>query len=286
MASNLTGLARRTTWMTTAWIAFGVGAAMAILRVVGGLQGLWSLMSRFLIPVAIITLLYLIFDDLFALMTGKKSLIGTVLDELFGAGTAAQFADQLNAIWREIVRTFDAVKPVLTDVFKILLDAGVKVIPYLVDGFIYLVKIIGAAVTLLGTFVQALVKTIEAGEKVRKGGGSWGEALFGRKGALGSLMAPEGEAGNLIENNLDKIFSKDYWKMPERRPEYGDNGRLIGPPRAQGGGGGQTNIITVNVDAQDDPKKTGKEIGRGIKDELFQDEIHHSASMSGLYGAF
>lgn len=36
LTSQLTAFARRTTWMTTIWVAFGVLVSMAILRVVGG----------------------------------------------------------------------------------------------------------------------------------------------------------------------------------------------------------------------------------------------------------
>lgn len=111
VSSWLTDLARKTTWATTAWIAFAAYLVVAMYKIAGGLKGLWLLFSRFMVPVAIFGILYLIFDDFFALLTGKESLIGGLLDKLYGAGTAAKFANDLRAAWADLSHTLDGLKP-------------------------------------------------------------------------------------------------------------------------------------------------------------------------------
>lgn len=183
LSSAATQLARETTWMTTAWMAFGAVGVIAIVQLAGGLKNLWMIFSRFMWPVLIFTLLYLIFDDLFNLVTGGKSLVGDLLNELYGAGTAEKVAGQLRDTWKQVTGVFTTLKPILTEVFGVLAKAAVDAIPALIEGFVFLVRLIGAAVTLFSTFVTALVKTGEAFVKVRNNGGSLTDAMFGREGA-------------------------------------------------------------------------------------------------------
>lgn len=59
--------------------------------------------GRFLVPIAIVALLYLAFDELYTFIQGGDSIIGRIIDHFFGLGTAAAFARELRDQFREIV---------------------------------------------------------------------------------------------------------------------------------------------------------------------------------------
>jgi hypothetical protein len=61
---------------------------------------------KFALPILIIAALYLVFDDLFTLMKGGKSVIGDLLDKLFGLGAGAAYGLFLNAVIIDSIRFF------------------------------------------------------------------------------------------------------------------------------------------------------------------------------------
>ena len=69
----------------------------------------------FLKPLAIITFLYIVFDDLYTLMKGGQSVIGDTVDALFGLGSGAMLGLFLNATVVDGIRLFK-------DLAKILIE--------------------------------------------------------------------------------------------------------------------------------------------------------------------
>lgn len=55
---------------------------------------------------AAVTALYVVFDDLFALFTGKSSLIGRVLDDMFGVGASTEWVKDLKNEWKKVLELF------------------------------------------------------------------------------------------------------------------------------------------------------------------------------------
>lgn len=100
-------LVRHTNILKTASIAlalFGLArVAKKLLDVAGGVKGLIGLFRSFGPIVILATALYLIFDDLFTLMTGGNSVIGQVLDHLYGVGTAAGLVQELTDTWNNFL---------------------------------------------------------------------------------------------------------------------------------------------------------------------------------------
>lgn len=71
--------------------------------------------AGFAFPLVAIALLYLVFDELYTLMTGGKTIIGDTVDEFFGLGSAAQAGLFLNAVMKDTLHT-------VTDIGKVLFD--------------------------------------------------------------------------------------------------------------------------------------------------------------------
>jgi hypothetical protein len=85
---GFTDIVKHTTFAKTAFIALAVAIALANWEIV--------------LIIAAATALYVAFDDVFNLFAGNKSYIGTTIDELNGAGTAADMAHDLADAWNEV----------------------------------------------------------------------------------------------------------------------------------------------------------------------------------------
>lgn len=92
----------------TALAAAGVAAAGALLI------AWFPVLLPFLKVAAAVAVLVLILDDLITFVNGGNSVIGELIDKLFGVGTAAEYVQDLHVVWREIVddvnEAIDAVK--------------------------------------------------------------------------------------------------------------------------------------------------------------------------------
>ncbi len=91
----------------------GIGKALGILKpsLAETIAALW----RFAAPAVVIAAVYLVFDSLFTLMKGGKSVIGEVLDALFGLGAGAALGLFLNAVVKDSVRFFGDLARIIVD---------------------------------------------------------------------------------------------------------------------------------------------------------------------------
>ncbi len=122
-SSWMTAFARKTTLATTIWAAGGALALVTVIRLAGGFTKLFTTLLRFSIPLLIIGALYLIFDDLYALLTGKESVIGDVLKEMYGAEGAAKWVEELRVAWADLGKVIsEDVWPLFKSFFKWVLD--------------------------------------------------------------------------------------------------------------------------------------------------------------------
>ena len=114
----ISALADRSNVLQAVLVALGVvaaGVAIAMLIAWG------PIIAAVLLAVAGFVLLTLIIDDLIALFTGGKSKIGEFIDEMFGAGAAAQVVLSLSEAW-------DSVADAATDAWRAVQRAlGVEV---------------------------------------------------------------------------------------------------------------------------------------------------------------
>lgn len=235
-----------------------VQAGLAALGVVGAFQ-IGKLINVFGVlaksPIILFaTGLFLLFEDLYTLMTGGESVIGETLDKLFGAGAASEFAKQLWDVWDQLVIAFQAASPALAQIGEI----GKAALGPILNIFVWLVKILASALTLLGGLVTAIGEMANAFGDVRKKGGSVFDAIFSRAGAAGSLLAPEGKAGKAIDRAGDAVFGSGskpgLLSVPAPRP---------GGPQWSGmvpGNVTQTNQVEINVNGAGDPKAVAREV--------------------------
>lgn len=108
--------------------------------------------------IAGVALLFLVFEDLFQLITGGQSLTGELMTEFFGAEQAAFFADQLRGAWEFIKQTLSDLKPDLNSISDTFAQLGTEALPIMVGVFADLVRLIAAGVVQTTAFLSALVQ--------------------------------------------------------------------------------------------------------------------------------
>lgn len=107
-----------------------------ILRILGLLkpsigETILSLL-RWALPLALVAGFVLIVQDLWTLFRGGKSVIGQLLDKMFGFGTAKKFVDELRAAWDGAKGTLEALLPNLEDAAKWVAKAFIESLPSLI----------------------------------------------------------------------------------------------------------------------------------------------------------
>lgn len=247
-SSYMTGLSRRTTLATTIWVAFGAALLYQVVRLAGGFRMLLMWMGRLAWPLLLAGLLYLVFDDLFNLMEGNRSLIGTLLDEFLGAGTSTEVAKELKVAWENIKQTLEDTAPAIKLLLKLFGQMVKEVLPFVLSSFTFLVKLVAFLVSGLGAMIAGPLKFITTFVENKTRGKGWGEAFD---------MADKA-AGQDMQKMMKDVTSDKFW-----RDQQGV-GMLpwVSNDLSKGGGGGGTttiiNEVTVEgvVTNQEDMKKT------------------------------
>jgi hypothetical protein len=241
--AKVTYFAKHTTVLTTAMSILGVVAGARLLPVLLSTLRVFTAMRTtvfglsvpFLLVVAVIGALYLIFDDLYALMTGGNSVIGTVLDKFGEVGAKAKLVDTLRASWETLKGVWDAIKPSLEQIWKSIQEGSTTWIPGLAKAFADVVKGIVAAVTALTGLIGAIAEVPAAIKS-----GDWSKVM-----------------GN-FDKAGDSIFGKQqsFWNAKTGQMESASVGGLFGTTEAdwnkQQSAAGivtQNNQVTVKVDA-------------------------------------
>jgi hypothetical protein len=180
-------------------------AATAAKTAGGALSAVFSSGFGVVAAVAGIALLVALFEDLYQLMSGGESVIGEVLDSLGGAGTAAEFANQLRDAWAQVMQAVQDVLPSLKDVGATIMQTIVAALPYLVQGFVHAIKF-GAALALaisgVVTTLKEMLGLLSDAYKIVAKGGSLKElgAVFDKRTSA---------AGTAIDKVGNGIFGKD-----------------------------------------------------------------------------
>jgi hypothetical protein len=248
-----------------------IEAALVTLGVVAAAFAIKMLIAfaPFLLKAALVAAAFaaiaVIVEDLINLFTGGESVIGDFIDELFGAGSAAEMVAWLKEAWADFVGFLeDPLWPIAKAVFGFLVD------------------IIGDQIDAVVGFVKEIVKLWKAiadGEDI-------GRAVFDFfAGAIGNMidlvtnligkflrLIPFGEkvAGWLGLGSTQKEADDIKAKRGKMAEAAGD--ALFGPrtatATASGGGAGanvqQSNNISINVSATD-PAAAARETQRRLQ---------------------
>lgn len=154
--------------------------------------------------VAVIAALYLVFDDLYALMTGGDSLIGSLLDKFGGVGSKAVMVKTLNDAWTNLKATWDGILPSLKALWAMLAQGSTEIGPALSKAFIAVVKSIVAAISAIATLASAAGKLLKkdytgAANTISQGK----DAIFGKKN---SYWDPK--TNQMVSEDVGGIFGK------------------------------------------------------------------------------
>lgn len=275
LSSNATDVARKTTWMTTAWVAFGTLVAAALARAAGGVWQLFVMMVRFAIPLAIMGLIYLIFDDFFGLLTGKKSLVGELLDEMYGAGEAAKFANQLRDAWKEVTKVLGELFPSLKEIGKMLMSVipmAVRGTAYVLQGLVESIKTVHGWLEKLFAFNDLRANANAVYDRVIADGGSKADADAAKTKYLWEQKAKQANATFDMSPAAAQRSGtmSDNWGVGTRHPDVtitkGDTNVKI--------------VVQGNADKETVQKirEEGSRIGNGM-------DLDDAAAQTGLHGA-
>jgi len=244
--------------------ASGVKAALGIAKVLNivpkgagfwrsvlGL-GVWGLV------LAAVVALALVLEDLWVGIQGGQSLIRDFLDETLGVEESTAFFEQLRGVVDSVSGSFSGLgedlKPVLGDLMKLALDAA----PAVADAFVFIVKIVAAAVRGLAGFAQVLSATVSAVAQLANGSNAGIDGL-GNK------------LGKIIDATGDSIFGKGgLFGEPVARPAF------IGPPAPPGGAaGGNVDVGGVSITVKGGPTNadTGRAVAGAVRGALSPDTL-------------
>ena len=204
---------------------------LAVVASVKLLPMLWSLISTFFtlstsifgmavplwLVIGVLAILFLALEDLYTLMAGGDSVIGTLLDRFGGLGTKEKFVTSLKDAWKKVVDIWGSAKKAFDDLagswtkgegvlglLKFMIDGLVKSIQFLIDAY---AKLGGAKGTKIYTGDEASKKLAPGANEP----GAFGKAIQGAASIpLGADGAGIGVAGNTytVPNWLSKGIGK------------------------------------------------------------------------------
>ena len=246
------------------------GSLVAVAKVLGilkpGIVATVEALFELAAPILLVGLLYLVFDDLYTLMKGGKSVIGDTLDALFGLGTGAELGLALNAIIIDGIRIFSDLGRIIVDVVLVAVNATA-------DGIIALGKAMGDIAS--GDFaaagkeftdgfrdIPALTEKIKSAAsdlaEVYKTGGAHGrnDALLGAGINPASLLAQENApGGGSILNGKGPLHVAAGRVLQTREPQSFE----------RTGGVTQTNTFHTTVHTSSGkPHEIGEAVGAGV----------------------
>lgn len=202
--------------------------------------GLWGLFAAAVIGLA------LVFEDLWTGIQGGNSAIRDWLNSTLGVEETNELFHTLRQIVADVQNAFvdlgPALKPVLTDLMKMAKEAG----PGIAQAFVFVVKVIAAAVRGLAGFAQTLGIVVGAVGKL-VGGDNSGIDNLGR------------DLGKAIDSTGNAIFGKGGLFGDQTPTVPG----MIGPP-APGAAGPMTVQNTVPISVTVQGGQTNAETGRAV----------------------
>lgn len=276
VSSWLTDLARKTTWATTAWIAFAAYLVVAMYKIAGGLKGLWLLFSRFMVPVAIFGILYLIFDDFFALLTGKESLIGGLLDKMYGAGKAAEFARDLKAAWGDVSKALTEMLPnmkELGNLFLQIIPLAVKSTVGVLKGLIDIIQTVKSVLDDLFDFNDIRMSADAVYERAISDGKTKAQATADKDAYIMKERYKKSHPFEKIEGG-NRVLSAGARNIEQYQQGAG--------PRRQGHQMGGDRTVQIKIEGNAD--KAAIEEAKTNAREWFADDSLDAASQGALYG--
>lgn len=261
-----------------------VAESLGIIKKGGTLLEILGGMGEFLLIVAGIALVYLIFDDLYNLMNGNESVIGDAMDQFLGAGTAALFAKALNNAWSQVAVTMAGLGVTMGNIdWDKMGEAGKRVFLTWTDLLLQVMNALGAIASItvktavlmkdvaLGSTKAELVADLnafKADEAVN--------ALGINPLAIAGTTIHDVATGNPLNYSIPgSAESSDVLRQQSQRTaksfSRGDSEY----------GSGVGHRVTVNVSGTDNPREAGRLAAQGTKDALVQADLLNTTTATG-----
>jgi hypothetical protein len=219
---------RETNIVKYAWMSLGLAGAVAgakaakgwaeVLGVLPKGSGFWRTvlgLGEIGLVIAGVALLALAFEDLYTMVNGGESVIGDFLTETFGISYTNQLVNQLKGSFEQVDKAIADLGPQVKELGKGLITIAVSALPYMIAGFIDLVKLMIAGVIQVQAFAEALGKIasldFSGAKDVLKGASakiSGPRGIFERSAVLDTINAPSVPKGQVrqptsMERNVD-----------------------------------------------------------------------------------
>lgn len=245
--------------------ASGVKAALGIakvLKIVPKGAGFWKSvlgLGVWGLVLAAVVGLALVLEDLWVGIQGGQSLIRDWLDEMLGVEESTAFFDSLRQVVDDVSSSFDGLGEDLKPILKDLMAMAVEAAPAVGKAFVFIVKIIAAAVRGLAGFGQTIAAVV--GAVAQLAGGS-NEGIDN----LGTRL------GKIVDATGDSIFGQGgLFGEPVARPAF------IGPPAPPGGSaaGGAVDVGGINITVKGGPTNadTGRAVAGAVRGVLRPDTL-------------
>ncbi len=265
--------------MAAAFIAWGIAAAWAARQAIVG----WLVAAApFLLVAAAVAALGLVLDDVRALLTGGKSLIGKYLDEWFGVGTA----DALVRNWSEGIRvltdTVTAMGEAISNTADVMINMAMDVYAFWSDTIKNIVGDWTSGIGIIGDTIKGAMASFDdwldpTGERKKKrlDGDAKRSFMKGRLGNVdklenlsGATFGPglgglPGDAVNRVNRDGSAFF--DFAAHPGvAAPDAVHPALRPGAVPATGtaAGGGTTAVTNAPITINAAPGMSEREIGR------------------------
>lgn len=249
----------------------------------GGTGGFLKLAATAGVAALAVLGLYLVFDDLYALMNGGQSVIGGVWEEMHGAGSAKELVEGLNAAVDAVKQAFSDLKPAAGDA----LGAMIESLPVVVTLVMGLTKSILAGVTALSAWAVASDATVRGLYALAKGNGEEfnkqqtrardavdraGQTIFGNERSIRNE-----QTGEVTRQSVGGLFGLTPRELADAQGRGSLPVGAIGPPRSDNVTINQDAKVTINVDGSKDPKVTAQEVSEHVTNEITRKQLQEAA---------
>lgn len=280
-------LAKHTTIVSSALTGLSVLAGLKLFGSLSKLMGLSKgggfLANLFGIAklgaiIAAVAIIYLAFDDLFALFTGKKSEVGEIIDDMYGKGRSAQDVNALKDAWHGI---WAAIKGSNED-STTLADVWNTAIGLLKSSWGDFTDAIMTTITLLLRAGQAVFTFATQAKNMATGGKVDTAALATSQQALSTAWKQSNLSGLLRANPLGEIgmvvndAAKGRFSLHQGIEATPERGFGTGTGTKQPWDAGNAPVIHQNIVVQSgDPKKIGDAVHQRTADALAQNDLRN-----------
>lgn len=268
--SSLTKLTRETTLGKTAWVVFGAASAAASVQAAAGFMkllgvlpkggGFWKSilgLGQIGLVIAAVAILALAFEDLFVFLSGGDSVIGELIDSLFGVGASKEVLEEVRKAFGEFWQEIAAFEPVVKEVGKLLSEAWSTSLPYLKEAAKSVMQFGAVQLTTVLKLVRFLVGELGAGLELFGRFASAGSKFAGMLGKDGLAEKLGGMGLSLQATGAGLQQASSGVTVPRSAEERTTRAEIM-----------QNNRINVNVEGGATPQETGRAVAGGVKNGM------------------